>query len=52
MITVKSREVCLRVMDTAGQERFRTLTSGSYRGVEGVLICYSVTDDVCATFLA
>lgn len=43
-LTVKGREVKLTLMDTAGQERFRTLTSGSYRGVDGVFICYNVTD--------
>jgi len=43
-VTVKGREVKLTLMDTAGQERFRTLTSGSYRGIDGVFICYNVTD--------
>jgi len=43
-ITVKGRDVKLTLMDTAGQERFRTLTSGSYRGIDGVFICYNVTD--------
>lgn len=28
--------------DTAGQEKFRTLTSGTYRGVHGVLIVFSL----------
>lgn len=43
-LTVKGRDVKLTLMDTAGQERFRTLTSGSYRGIDGVFICYSATD--------
>jgi len=43
-LTIKGQEVKLTLMDTAGQERFRTLTSGSYRGIDGVFICYSVTD--------
>jgi len=43
-VTVKGREVKLTLMDTAGQERFRTLTSGSYRGIDGVFICYAVND--------
>jgi len=43
-LTVKGREVKLTLMDTAGQERFRTLTSGSYRNIDGVFICYNVTD--------
>jgi len=47
-MTVKGRDVKLTLMDTAGQERFRTLTSGSYRGIDGVFICYNVSDT--ATF--
>jgi len=43
-LNVKGHEVKLTLMDTAGQERFRTLTSGSYRGIDGVFICYNVTD--------
>ncbi|KAJ1673658.1 hypothetical protein EV182_004809, partial [Spiromyces aspiralis] len=30
--------------DTAGQERFRTLTSSYYRGAQGIFIVYDVTD--------
>jgi len=44
-LTVKGHDVKLTIMDTAGQERFRTLTSGSYRGIDGVFICYNVTDN-------
>lgn len=29
--------------DTAGQERFRTLTSSYYRGAHGVVIVYDIT---------
>jgi len=43
-LNVKGHEVKLTLMDTAGQERFRILTSGSYRGIDGVFICYNVTD--------
>ena len=32
----------LIINDTAGQEKFRTLTSGTYRGVHGVLIVFSL----------
>ncbi|KAG0424861.1 hypothetical protein HPB47_027928, partial [Ixodes persulcatus] len=32
------------VRDTAGQERFRTLTTAYYRGAMGILIMYDVTN--------
>ena len=35
--------------DTAGQERFRTLTSSYYRGAHGIFIVYDVTDPVSFT---
>uniref|UniRef100_A0A4W2E520 RAB18, member RAS oncogene family n=1 Tax=Bos indicus x Bos taurus TaxID=30522 RepID=A0A4W2E520_BOBOX len=37
------RERCGQVQDTAGQERFRTLTPSYYRGAQGVILVYDVT---------
>ena len=30
--------------DTAGQDRFRTITSSYYRGANGIIIVYDITD--------
>ena len=43
-------EVCsdqLFDRDTAGQERFRTLTQAYYRGAMGIVLVYDVTDRRC-----
>jgi len=40
----KVERVKLQICDTAGQERFGTLTSSLYRATQGVLICYDIAD--------
>ena len=37
--------------DTAGQERFRTLTPSYYRGAQGVILVYDVTNRASFTKL-
>ena len=32
------------VQDTAGQERFRTITSSYYRGAQGIILVYDVSN--------
>jgi small GTP-binding protein len=34
----------LLIFDTAGQERFRTITSAYYRGADGVMLMYDISD--------
>lgn len=36
--------ILFSLRDTAGQERFRTLTTAYYRGAMGILIMYDVTN--------
>jgi len=42
-LQVKGKTVNVILVDTAGQERFRELTSGTYRGIDGIYLCYDVT---------
>ena len=34
----------LQIWDTAGQERFKNITASYYRGGNGVLVVYDITD--------
>nr|AOC97464.1 Rab family protein [Volvariella volvacea] len=43
-MTVRGQRVKLVIWDTAGSERFRTLTSQYYRRAQGVILVYDVTD--------
>ncbi len=34
------------IRDTAGQERFQSITSGFYRGAMGIMLVYDVTNEI------
>ena len=42
-ITVNQSSILLNVWDTAGQEKFRSLTASYYKGTQGVMLCFDVT---------
>jgi len=44
MLDIEGKKVKLQIWDTAGQERFRTICSSYYRGANGIIIVYDVTD--------
>eukprot|EP01094_Clydonella_sp_ATCC50884_P001877 TRINITY_DN1141_c0_g1_i1.p1 TRINITY_DN1141_c0_g1~~TRINITY_DN1141_c0_g1_i1.p1 ORF type:complete len:197 (-),score=52.69 TRINITY_DN1141_c0_g1_i1:307-897(-) len=44
IVDVDGKKVKILITDTAGQERFRTLTSSYYRNADAILVCYA-TDD-------
>ena len=45
MIDVDGNKLKMQIWDTAGQERFDTLTSSFFKSAQGIMICYSITDE-------
>lgn len=43
-IIVDGVQVKLKIWDTAGQERFRNITNQYYKGADGIILVYDVTD--------
>eukprot|EP01095_Lingulamoeba_sp_RSL-Kostka_P005503 TRINITY_DN1683_c0_g1_i1.p1 TRINITY_DN1683_c0_g1~~TRINITY_DN1683_c0_g1_i1.p1 ORF type:complete len:207 (-),score=73.36 TRINITY_DN1683_c0_g1_i1:262-882(-) len=43
MINMQGKKINLTIWDTAGQEKFRSLTSSYYRGTNGIILVYDVT---------
>ena len=41
---IKGKKVKLQIWDTAGQERFKNITASYYRGGNGVILIYDITD--------
>lgn len=45
LVMMNEKKVFLQVWDTAGQEKFRTITPVYYRKVDGVVMVYDITDE-------
>ena len=43
-LDINGKSVKLQIWDTAGQERFRNIISSYYRGAQGIMLVYDVTD--------
>lgn len=43
-ITVRGKKVKLQMLDTAGQERFRTITRSFFKGASGFVLGYDITN--------
>ena len=43
-LSVRGKTYRITLLDTAGQERFRTLSTSYYRGAHGILFVYDVTN--------
>merc|ERR1712216_382875 len=44
-VDVGGEHVNLQIVDTAGQERFDTMTHSYYRGADGVIVVYDITNE-------
>ncbi|PRP79229.1 RAB18, member RAS oncogene family isoform 2 [Planoprotostelium fungivorum] len=52
MVNLEGKRIALTIWDTAGQEKFRSLTSSYYRGAHGIIITYDVTNRLSFDCLA
>ena len=43
-LTIENKQIKVQLWDTAGQEKFRNITSSYYRGTHGCLIVYDVME--------
>jgi Ras-related protein Rab-11A len=42
-IIINNKRIKIQILDTAGQERYRSITSAYYKGAKGALIVYDIT---------
>ena len=45
LISVRLLVAFVRAQDTAGQERYRTITTAYYRGAMGFILMYDITNE-------
>ena len=50
-MTFMDKRVRLQIWDTAGQERFQAVATAFYRGANGVMMCYDITNRSSFTHL-
>ena len=44
-VTIKDKEIKLKIWDTAGQERYRNITSHIYKDADGIILVFDVTSE-------
>ena len=45
VVEVDGVKLKMQIWDTAGQERFDTLTTSFFKSAQGIMVCYSLTDE-------
>lgn len=43
-ILLDGKKIHMQIWDTAGQDRFRTITKNYYKGAHGIIMAYSIND--------
>ena len=44
-LNIDNKKIKLQIWDTAGQDRFKSITSSYYRGAHGIILVYDITDN-------
>ena len=45
-LKIKDKEIKLKIWDTAGQERYRNIANHAYKGADGIILVYDITDEL------